>query len=203
MIFLRHAGPGAYSRQPSNPQKSKKASIPVPEASPASLYYKFSNILSEYIYLYICIYISVFFYWFLIGPDFKDMFAFQLAMLGESVESDCIVRNVKHTRGFLSGEHSDHKGRIQLWKEVFSEHSGLRRPTTHHRKSSIAATFRSAPDASLVKIDATRLVMYLGDRIISLFGIVFFFEFYSWGSLHKLTNDVLCSDGRHNGNHHE
>jgi hypothetical protein len=99
-----------------------------------------------------------------------DMFAFQQAFLQESVEADVQnVRSIRYTRGFLSGEHTTHKARIQLWKPAPTELSG---GLSTHRNSVVhgqAPSLRSAAPTEEMRVKVTRLVMYLDEIIISVF----------------------------------
>lgn len=97
-----------------------------------------------------------------------DMFLFQLAFIGESVEADVqAVRTVRYKRGLLDGEHCNYKARIQLWKE---EDNAAASSGASSKAPSIAGTFRSRPNkASILKIHSTRLVMYFDEIIMTLF----------------------------------
>lgn len=99
------------------------------------------------------------------------MFNFQQAFMGETIEADVQnIRSVRYTRGFLSGEHTTHRARIQLWKPSATELSG---GTSTHRSSLVmngrAPTMRSTAPTEVMRVKATRLVIYLDGIIISIF----------------------------------
>ncbi|RPA94691.1 hypothetical protein L873DRAFT_1935777 [Choiromyces venosus 120613-1] len=139
VIFIRKAGIGGYSIQSGSKGKSTLSSA---ELCPITLYYRFKNVM--------------------------DMFLFQLAFTGESVEADVqAVRTIRYKRGLLDGEHCNYKARIQLWKE--EDNAGVSSEESS-RTPSIAGTFRSKPNrSSILKVHSTRLVMYFDEIIMTLF----------------------------------
>ena len=118
------------------------------------------------------------------------MFAFQRAFTNESVAADVFVllppppldtylltniphrqavRTVRYKRGLLDGEHSNYKARVQLWREQNVNQS--LNGDSSSKAGSIAGTFRSRPaKSSVLKVHSTRLVMYLDEIIMTLFG---------------------------------
>jgi hypothetical protein len=99
----------------------------------------------------------------------QDMFNFQLAFTGEAVETDVMsVRTVRFKRSLISGEHSHYKARVQLWREVsIVTGAGEQSPTT----GSISGTLRArGASESLLKVHATRLVIYFDEVFLVLFG---------------------------------
>lgn len=155
VVFLRKAGPGTYSSNLHSKDRGsitrRKSSVSsfsgTGQAGPpplATLCYKFYNLV--------------------------DMFAFQQAFLQESVEADVQnIRSIRYTRGFLSGEHTTHKARIQLWKPAGTELSGGLSSYRNSIVLSQAPSLRSAAPPDEVRVNATRLVMYLDEIIISIF----------------------------------
>ncbi|KAG0126667.1 hypothetical protein HOY82DRAFT_627089 [Tuber indicum] len=139
VIFIRKAGVGGYSIQSGSKGRTTLSSA---ELCPVTLYYRFKNVM--------------------------DMFLFQLAFTGESVEADVqAVRTIRYKRGLLDGEHCNYKARVQLWKE---EDSAAASSGDSSKAPSIAGTFRSKPNkSSILKVHSTRLVMYFDEIIMTLF----------------------------------
>jgi hypothetical protein len=79
------------------------------------------------------------------------------------------ARTVRFKRSLIDGEHSHYKARVQLWKETsIVTGAALQSPTT----GSIAGTLRSRGDSeSLLKVHATRLVVYFDEVFLVLFGM--------------------------------
>src|SRR5690606_16792850 len=98
--------------------------------------------------------------------DLHDMFTFQLAFLGESVEADCsAVRTIRYKRSILDGEHNHYKARIQIWHEQDQDHE------VRSSAASYAPTIASRVRAqSNIKVHSTRIVMYWEESITILFG---------------------------------
>jgi hypothetical protein len=171
VIFLRKARPGTYSSQLPSKDRStisrRKSSVSSSsnaglfETPPlATFFYKFLN-LSGMVPL--CLHHSL-------ANVAADMFAFQQAFLQESVEADIQnIRSIRYTRGFLSGEHTTHKARLQLWKPVATELCG---GLSTHLSSVVlgrALSLRSAAPSEGMRVKATRLVMYLDEIVICVF----------------------------------
>ena len=100
----------------------------------------------------------------------EDLFNFQLAFTGEAVETDVkSARTVRFKRSLIDGEHSHYKARIQLWRESsLVTGAGSQSPTT----GSIAGTLRSrGASDSLLKVHATRLIMFFDEMFVVLFGM--------------------------------
>jgi hypothetical protein len=98
------------------------------------------------------------------------MFNFQLAFTGEAVETDVMsVRAVRFKRSLISGEHNHYKGRVQLWREV-SIMTGAGELSS--ATESIGGTLRSrGASESILKVHATRLVVYFDEMFLTLFGL--------------------------------
>ncbi|KAI5818367.1 hypothetical protein BZA77DRAFT_306786 [Pyronema omphalodes] len=155
VIFLRKAkaGPDLYSIPSTSGRKlsktSRKSSISSSNQSPpppATPYFKFR--------------------------DVEDMFIFQQAFLRESVEADVQnIRTIRYTRGFLSGEHSTHKARIQLWKPLTTEFSGnsslTNRASVVVGRTSFTSRTTAPTEDNIIK--PTRLILFLADITINIF----------------------------------
>ncbi|KAF8243102.1 hypothetical protein K440DRAFT_590012 [Wilcoxina mikolae CBS 423.85] len=152
VIFLRKAWPGTYSMQTypkekgtkSNRKSSMNGNYLVGPPPPASLFYRFGSL--------------------------EDMFTFQQAFLHETVEADAQnIRQIRYSRGFLSGENSSQKARIQLWKPPATELSG---GSSSHRSSvkvGRASTMRTTAPSEAAIIKPTRLILYLDKITINIF----------------------------------
>jgi len=84
------------------------------------------------------------------------------------VETDVMsARAVRFKRNLISGEHTHYKARVQLWRETsIATGAGEQSPTT----GSIAGTLRSrGASESLLKVHATRLVVYFDEVLLVLF----------------------------------
>jgi hypothetical protein len=128
---------------PDSYYQTPSAAKPFNDAAAASFYYRFESA--------------------------QDMFNFQLAFTGEAVETDVMsARTVRFKRSLIDGEHSHYKARVQLWRETsIVTGAGAQSPTT----GSIAGTLRSrGASESLLKVHATRLVIYFDEVFLSLFG---------------------------------
>ena len=131
---------------PDSYYQSPSATKTFPDLSAASFYYRFESA--------------------------QDMFNFQLAFTGEAVETDVMsARAVRFKRNLISGEHTHYKARVQLWRETsITTGAGEQSPTT----GSITGTLRSrGASESLLKVHATRLVVYFDEVFLVLFGLLF------------------------------
>ena len=141
VVYLRKVGADS-GYQPQSPSIFMGAQ----DLSAASLYYRFDNA--------------------------KDMFNFQLAFTGEAVEIDIkAVRTVRFKRSILDGEHSNYKARLQLWREQPFQTIGSASGASSLISGSIAGTIRSQGVAeSMLKVPATRLVIFFEEVMVVLFG---------------------------------
>ena len=103
--------------------------------------------------------------------DEIDMYTFQLALLGETVETDFqAVRTVRFKKSRSDGEHSHYKARIQLWREQDDDTEVL-----SSAPSVAPNATREAWQQSQLKVYATRVVMYWDETITTFFGASLFF----------------------------
>lgn len=141
VVYLRRVG-----ADPSYQSQSPSIFMGAQDLSAASLYYRFDNAM--------------------------DMFNFQLAFTGEAVEIDIkAVRTVRFKRNLLDGEHSNYKARLQLWREQPFQTVGSASGASSLISGSIAGTIRSQGVAeSMLKVPATRLVIFFEEVMVVLFG---------------------------------
>lgn len=143
VVYLRKTGPDSSKSSPPQPPNIFVGSE---NSSAASLYYRFDNA--------------------------DDMFNFQLAFTGEAVELDIkAVRTVRFKRNLLDGEHSNYKARLQFWREQPIQTVGSGSGARSLGAGSIAGSIRSQGVAdSILKVAATRLVIFFEEVMVILFG---------------------------------
>jgi len=136
--------PVIYIRKTQPELRPKTSTDPAQKSvEPTSLFYKFRNA--------------------------HDMFNFQLALLGESVETDFqAVRTVRYkkSRSIRDNEYSHYRTRIQIWREQGDEKDKLLVSSASSMASSVPG---SARQTSKARVHASRVIMYWDESITSLF----------------------------------